>query len=167
MTMFKTILNMLIGALVAASVGAAVAVQGIAPSNGFGAWDGTWLLGLSGGTNYAYQSGITAHAGGGQASCVSLTPGIYLYEVDTVASANDSVCLPFAQQGTNFSIRNGAASNALAIYAQANNNLLTAAADTINGTAGSTEYPSGGLSAGSSVECFAAKNGVWSCVHGN
>ena len=165
--MFKTVLNMLVGALVAAGIGAAFAVQGIAPTNGFGAWDGTWLLGLSGGSNWTYQYGITAHAGGGQTSCVSLTPGIYLYEVDTVASANDSVCLPFAQQGTNFSIRNGAASNALAIYGQANNNLLTAAADTINGTAGSTEYPSGGLSAGSSVECFAAKNGVWSCVHGN
>lgn len=165
--MLKTILNILAGALIAASVSAAIATIGQVPPNGFAAIDGTWLNGLAGGQNFTYQYGITAHAGGGQTSCLSLTPGIYLYEVDTVASANDSVCLPFAQQGANLSIRNGATSNALAIYGQANNNLLTAAADTINGTAGSTEYPSGGLAAGSSVECFAAKNGVWSCVHGN
>jgi len=165
--MFKTILNMLAGVLIAGSVSLAIAATGFAPVPGYQTPDGTWLLGLAGGQNWTYQNSITAHAGGGQTSCLSLTPGIYLYEVDTVASANDSVCLPFAQQGANFSIRNGASSNALAIYGQANNNLLTAAADTINGTAGSTEYPSGGLSAGSSVECFAAKNGVWSCVHGN
>jgi hypothetical protein len=165
--MLKTILNMLAGALIVAGVSAAFAVTGQVPINGFAAIDGTWLLGLAGGQNFSYQYGITAHAGGGQTSCVSLTPGIYLYEVDTVATGGDSVCLPFAQQGANLSIRNGAASNALGIYGQANNNLLTAAADTINGTAGSTEYPSGGLSAGASVECFAAKNGVWSCVHGN
>ena len=165
--MLKTALNMIVGAFLAASIGAAFAVVGNVPVNGYQTPDGTWLLGLAGGSNWTYQSGITAHAGGTQAACLSLTPGIYLYEVDTVASAHDSVCLPFAQQGSNFSIRNGASSNALAIYGQSNNNLLTAAADTINGTAGSTEYPSGGLSAGSSVECFAAKNGVWSCVHGN
>jgi hypothetical protein len=165
--MLKTITNFIAGALVASAVATAFAVTGNVPQLGFQAVDGTWLLGLAGGQNWAYQSGITAHAGGTQAACLSLTPGIYLYEVDTVASANDSVCLPFAQQGVNFSIRNGATTNALAIYGQTNNNLLTAAADTINGTAGSTEYPSGGLTAGSSVECFAAKNGIWSCVHGN
>lgn len=166
--MFKTIANMLAGALIAAGISAAFAV-GIAPSvnSGFQAIEGRWLLGIVGGQNFAYQSGITAHAGGTQAACLSLTPGTYLYEVDTVASANDSICLPFAQQGTNFSIRNGAATNALAIFGQPANNALTSAADTINGTAGSTEYPSGGLAAGSSVECFAAKNGVWSCAHGN
>src|SRR5581483_739598 len=104
--MLKTIRDMLIGALVAASVSAALAVVGTAPPNGFAAIDGTFVNGLANGQNFSYQYGITAHAGGTQAACLNLTPGIYLYEVDTVASGNDSVCVPFALQGTNFSLRN-------------------------------------------------------------
>jgi hypothetical protein len=165
--MIKTMLNMLAGALVAASVSLALAVTGQVPVPGFQQIDGTWLLGLAGGQNYAYQYGITAHAGGGQAACQNLTPGSAIYQVDTVVSTNDSICLPFAIAGTDLNLRNNGAS-ALAIYGQTNNNLLTAAVDTINGTAGSTEYPNGsGLLAQNSMECFAAKNGSWSCVHGN
>ena len=93
--MLKTILNMLAGALIAAGVSAAFAVTGLPPVPGFQTPDGTWLLGLAGGQNYSYQYGITAHAGGGQAACQSLTPGAYLYEIDTVASGNDSICIPF------------------------------------------------------------------------
>jgi len=165
--MLRTVLNMVAGALVAAAVGTAVAVVGTPPGTGPALVDGNWLNGVVGGSNFSYQYGITAHAGGTQAACFVLPTNVYLIEVDTVGTAADSVCLPFALQGMNISIRNGAASNAVDIYGQSANNPTTAAADTINGTAGSTAYPSGGLAAGSSVECFAAKNGVWSCVHGN
>jgi hypothetical protein len=164
--MLKTIRDMLMGALVTASVTAALAV-GIAPGPGDGPEliEGRWAYGIVQGVNWTYQSGITAHAGGTQAACLSLTPGVYLYEIDTVASSNDSVCLPFAQQGTNFSIRNAGAQT-VAIYGQSASNpaVSPAAADTINGTAGSSSYT---VAANNNVECFAAKTGSWSCVKGN
>lgn len=165
--MVRTIRDMVIGAIVVAGIGAAAAVVGTPPGTGPALVDGSWLNGVIGGSNFSYQYGITAHAGGTQAACFVLPTNTYLLEVDTVGTAADSVCLPFAQQGMNLSLRNAAASNALDMYGQSANNPLTGSADTINGTAGSTVYPSGGLAAGSSVECFAVKNGVWSCVHGN
>lgn len=163
--MIKTVLNMLAGAFMCAAVGAAFAVVGTppVPSNGFGAVDGTWLNGLAGGLNFTFQNGITAHAGGTQAACLSLTPGSYLYEIDTVASGNDSICLPFAAPGFNISIRNAGAQT-LGIYGQSANNPVTAAADTINGTAGSSNYS---MIANNSAECFVAKAGSWSCVQGH
>lgn len=161
--MLKTIRDMIIGALVVAAVSAAHAVSGIAPIPGYQTPDGTWLLGIVGGQNFTYQSGITAHAGGTQAACLNITPGIYLNQVDTVASGNDSVCLPFAVAGANLNIRNNGAQT-LAIYAQVNNNLLTAAADTINNASNTSSYT---IIAQNSVECFAAKSGSWSCVQGH
>lgn len=161
--MLKTILNMLAGALIAASVGAAVAVQGIAPVNGFQTPDGTWLLGLAGGQNLTSQSGITAHAGGTQAACFVLPAGIALISVDTVASSGDSVCLPFAQSGTDIQIANNSATT-LNIFGQAGNNPLTGAADTINNTAGSTNYSP---TTQQNVECYSPKNGVWRCMKGS
>lgn len=161
----KTILNMLCGAFLCALVGAALAVTGTPPipSNGFGAVDGTWLNGLAGGQNELYQNGITAHAGGTQAACFGLQPGVQLYEVDTVATTADSVCLPFASAGADIQIRNAGA-NSMSIYGLATNNPLTAAADTINGTAGGTAYTVG---ANTNAACFVAKNGNWSCVKGS
>jgi|SRR6202035_581959 len=161
--MLKTICDMLIGAFVCAAFGAAMATVGQVPLPGFQAPDGTWLLGLAGGQNYTYQSGITAHAGGTQASCFQLAPGIYLYETDTVATTSDSVCIPFAVAGSNFSLRNAGAQT-LAIYAQSGTNLVTATTDTINAASNSSPYT---VAANNSVECFAAKAGAWSCVHGN
>jgi hypothetical protein len=161
--MFKTICGFVLGAIVAASIGAVMAATGQTPVPGFQTPDGTWLLGIAGGQNFTYQYGITAHAGGTQAACTNLVPGIYLYEVDTVATTGDSVCLPFAIAGTNFSLRN-AGTGTLDIYGQPNNNLATGAADTINGTAGSSAYT---ITNNTNVECFAAKSGVWSCVKGS
>jgi hypothetical protein len=163
MMMIKNILNMLVGALICAAVGSAFAVVGTPPFTGPGLVDGVWLNGLAGGLNFTTQSGITAHAGGTQAACLSLTPGAYLYEVDTVASGSDSICLPFAVPGFNISIRNAGAQT-LAIYGQSANNALTAAADTINATAGSSAYT---MIANNSAECFVAKAGSWSCVQGH
>lgn len=161
--MFKNIGNMIVGALICAAVSTALAVTGQVPVPGFQTPDGSWLLGLSGGQNFTYQAGITAHAGGTQAACLQLTPGIYVYQIDTVASGNDSVCIPFAVAGTNMSIRNNGAQT-LGIFPQVNNNLLTAAVDQINGTTNTTVYT---LTAQNVVECFSAKNGSWSCARGN
>jgi hypothetical protein len=165
---FKFIGGAFFGAVIAASVGALMAVVGQAPlPSGFQMVDSAWLYGLAGGQNYSYQSGITAHAGGTQAACQNLTPGFAMYQVDTAASLNDSICLPFAIAGTDLNLRNNGAS-AIAVYGQVNNNLATGAVDTINGTTASTEYPNGsGLLTQTSMECFAVKNGAWSCVHGS
>lgn len=152
--MFKTILNMLAGALITAAVSAAFAVTGQVPLNGFAAIDGTWLLGLSGGTNYTYQSGITA-AGTNQATATQLPAGIYMLEVDTTASStgvNAPPCIP----GTQFILHNNGA-NPLAIYPAVANNPITAAQDTINnGTS-----LSGNLASHTPIAFACAKAGVW------
>lgn len=161
--MLKTIFNMLIGALVAAAVGSAFAVVGTPPINGFATVDGNWLNGLAGGQNATFQSGIVAHAGGTQAACFNLPVGVYYMQIDTVATTGDSVCLPFAAAGTNVQIRNNGA-NTVNIFGQSANNPLTGAADTINGTAGSSAYSP---TTQQSADCFVAKNGSWSCVKGS
>jgi hypothetical protein len=157
--MLKTILNMLVGALVAAGVGSAFAVIGTPPGTGFQMVDGTWLQQLAAGNNFSYQSGITAHAGGTQSACVQLNANIMLYEVDTVASSGDSVCLPYAQAGDVSFLRN-AGGQTLNVFGSATNNPVTSAADTINGTAGSSAYTA---ASNTNTICFSAKNGVWSC----
>jgi hypothetical protein len=161
--MIKTIVNMLVGAFVAALVSAAFAVTGQPPVQGFQTPDGTWLLGLSGGQNQSYEFAITAKAGGTQTTCTNIAPGIYLNQVDTVASGNDSICLPFAVAGTNIQIRNNGAQT-MAIFAQSGTNLLTASTDTINNASNASSYT---VVAQNSADCFAAKNGSWSCVQGH
>lgn len=158
--MIKTAINMLVGAFIAASVAAAFAVTGNPPVNGYQTPDGTWLLGLSSGANMTYQSGITAHAGGGQAACTQLQPGIAFYSVDTVASSGDSVCLPYAVAGTDLQIANNS-STTLNIFSPSANNLLTGAVDTINNVAGSSAYTNGTTQ--KNIECFSPKNGAWRC----
>jgi hypothetical protein len=140
---------------------------GIPPQGnaGFALVDNQWLLGVASGQNATYQSGITAHAGGTQAACLALPANIALFEVDTVASNGDSVCLPFAIAGnTGIQIAN-AGTQSLSIYGQAANNISVSPAvpDTINGTAGSSAYT---LAANNNVDCFAAVNGKWKCVKG-
>jgi len=161
--MFKTIANMLVGAIICAAVSAALAITGTPPGTGFQLIDGQWINGLAGGQNFAFQSGITAHAGGTQAACQPLTPGVYLYQVDTVVTGGDSICLPFAVAGTNLSLRNAGAS-IMNIYAQSATNALTGSTDQINNTTNVTAFT---LAAQISVECFVAKNGSWSCGRGN
>lgn len=142
----------LIGAL-------AHAVVGNPPGTGPALVDGVWLNGLAGGTNYSYQSGITAHAGGGQTAAFQLPAGINMFEVDTVASAADSIALPQCVAGTYIWLRNGTASTSMSVYGSPTANSLTAANDTINGTAGSSAYTIAGATNG---VFFCAKNGAWS-----
>ena len=154
--MLKTIRDMLIGAGVAAAVGYAAASIGTppTPATGFGLVDGTWLNGLAGGVNSAYQYGFTA-AGTTQATALQLPAGIKLMEVDTAASST-GVALPPCLQGTEFGIYNNGAQT-LTIYPSIANNPVTAAQDTINnGTS-----LSGGLATHTPEVFFCAKNGVW------
>lgn len=156
--MFKTILNMLVGAFVCAAVGAAFAVVGTPPlpSNGFGAVDGAWLNGLAGGTNYTFQSGIVA-AGTNQATGTQLPAGIFLIEVDTTASGT-GVNLPPCIPGTQAVLYNNGATT-LAVYPTVPNNPLTAAQDTINNA---TSLGAGsGLASHVSIAFACAKAGNW------
>jgi hypothetical protein len=161
--MLKIVFNMLVGAFVAASITTAIAVTGLVPGSGPQLIDGLWLNGLASGQNQNYQSGITAHAGGTQAACLILNNGSWLYELDTVASSGDSICLPYAAAGSTLSIRNAGA-NLANFFAQNTNNPLTAATDTINGQTNTTTFT---LTANWVADCFSAKNGAWSCARGN
>lgn len=150
--MLKTIRDMLVGAFMAAAVGAAFAATGVVPQPGFQAVDGTWLLGLANGQNYSYQSGISA-AGTTQATGTQLPANIYLIEVDTVSSST-GVNLPTCVPGSQNQVYNNGA-NPLAIYPAVANNPATSAQDTINNT---TSYS---LSAHTSISFGCAKAGVW------
>jgi hypothetical protein len=152
--MLKTIAHMLLGAFFAAAVGAAFAVTGQPPVNGFQTPDGTWLLGLASGLNNTYQSGLTA-AGTTQATALQLPAGIYLMEVDT-AAASSGVALPPCFQGAETLLYNNGA-NPIVVYPSITNNLITGVQDTINN--GTTL--SGNLASHAPEAFFCAKNGVW------
>lgn len=153
--MLKTIRDMAFGAVVSAAVaasGLALAATGQVPVNGFGAVDGTWLLGLASGTNYTYQSGISA-AGTTQATATPLTPGMYLVEIDTVAGST-GINLPTCVPGTQLQIYNNG-SNTLTIYPSVANNPATSAQDTINNATSIT------VNAHTATSPACAKAGVW------
>jgi len=162
----KNIANWVMGAVIFAGVSAAIASNitggpvGVPPipATGPGMVDGTWLNGLAGGQNFSYQSGIVAKAGGTQALATPLPIGIYLIDVDTVATTGDSVLLPQCLQGSSLLLRN-AGGGTLDVYGQVTVNPITAAADTINGTAGSSAYT---LTTNTNAIFFCAKNGAWS-----
>lgn len=151
--MLKTIANMLAGAFIAAAVSAALAV-GFPPQPGFQTPDGTWLLGLAGGLNNTYQSGITA-AGTTQATATQLPSGIAMLEVDT-AAASTGIALPPCLPGTEFGVYNNGA-NTVSVYPAVANNPVTAAQDTIN----SATSLSGGVATHVLQYFSCAKAGVW------
>ena len=153
--MFKTIRDMLLGAVVAGMVGYAAAVVGTPPGTGPSLIDGAWLNGLAGGQNYNYQYGLTA-AGSSQATALQLAAGYGLYEVDTTASST-GVALPACIQGAAFALYNNGAQT-LTIYPQIANNPITAAQDTINNGTSVT-------AATQILKAFScAKNGVWGAI---
>jgi hypothetical protein len=157
MTMFKTILNFIAGALIASAVGYGMAVTGTPPGTGPQLVDGAWLNGLAAGNNFTFQSGITA-AGTTAATGTLLNTSVALFEIDTVA-ASTGVTLPFAVASDFFMIRNAGAQN-LTVYANPGTNPATGTTDTINGTTSITINTSGQKSA----FCFVAKTGTVSCV---
>jgi hypothetical protein len=97
----------------------------------------------------SYTDGITAHAGGGQASAVLLTSMIN--RVTTVTTIADSVQLPLAAPGMDLTVIN-AATNAMQVFANAGGT------DTIDGTAGSTGYAQAG---GKTVQYVSTSLGAW------
>lgn len=152
--MLKTAMNMLIGALITAAVSTAFAVTGNVPLPGFQAVDGTWLLGLSGGTNYTYQYGITATGSTAQVGAAQLPANVYLVEVDTTPSGG-SVTVPTCVPGTQFILYNNGAQT-LNIYPALANNPATSAQDTINNNASTT------LVTKTQIAFACMRAGVWS-----
>lgn len=136
------------------------------PGEGFGLPDLLWLNGLAGGDNFYFANGVTALAGGGQAGATNIgqpnAQGIFpaFVEVDTVASAADSVALPFAVAGRMMFIRNAGA-NSMNVFAQASNNRATGAQDSINGGANGTGVA---VAANHGAIAFCAKSGVWTLL---
>lgn len=128
--------------------------QGISPNNvkGFALPDGNWLAGLAGGVNFSYQDGITATAGGTKAAAFQLPAGVFLLEVDTVATAADSVLLPKAEPGTAVLVFNSGA-NSMDAYGQGT--------DTINNAATANAYA---IAANAAVLFACAKAGSWAAV---
>lgn len=131
------------------------AAVGTPPIAGFGLIDGNWLLGLAGGVNNTFQSGITA-AGTTQATATALPAGIYLLEVDT-AAASTGVALPSCIPGIELNLYNNGAQT-LAVYPAVANNPITAAQDTIN----NATSLSGGIATHVPQVFSCAKAGVWS-----
>jgi hypothetical protein len=94
------------------------------------------------------QNGLTAHAGGGQASALALT-ATYC-RVTTVATAADSVKLIPAVIGAQQTVRNDAATNSMQLFGSGT--------DTINGVATATGVA---VAAGKQAELTCYSAGAW------
>lgn len=130
---------------------------GIKPERGQRLIDGEFINGLAGGQNFEYAAGIIAHAGGGQANATPL-PIKSIIEVDTVATADDSVSLPVSDAGMRLTVINATA-NSMNLYASPlNNGKNGGAKDTINGVANATAYA---IAAGLTVTFVCASPGKW------
>lgn len=99
----------------------------------------------------SYVNGITAFAGGGQASATSLTAMIN--RVTTVATAADSVKMPTAVPGLVINVTNAAASNSM--------NLFPASGDAINALGANAAFA---IAAGKSATLTSAVAGQWHAV---
>lgn len=129
------------------------AAIGIIPQPGFREVDGDWLLGLSGGHNMTFKSGI-ASAGTTQATSTQLPDRIAYMQIDT-SSASQGAALPAAIAGTNIFVGNNTSNN-VTIFPSIINNPTTAAQDTFNNAATSFTL---NANTGTSFTC--AKNGIW------
>lgn len=106
---------------------------------GYGLQDG-WSLWQTWNWLFSASTGLTAHAGGGQAGATPLPSA--LNRVDTVANAADSVLLPPAIPGRQVVVNNNSA-NALQVFGVASNGANDGAGDKI-ATQGSTVYEATG-----------------------
>ena len=118
-----------------------------------GAWYAEGLgAGYSGSlVTFSTLNGITAHAGGGQASAVPLTA--MMNRITTVATAGDSVVLPASYPGLNLTVINAAAVNAC--------NVFPAGTDAINALGASTAFS---LAAGKTAEFYCTNTGQWHSI---
>jgi hypothetical protein len=135
---------------------------GFPPQEGFELIEGRYLLGIAGGQNRAYESGLTAHAGGTQAAGLVIPSGFELVEFDTVANAADSAVLPFATTpGTIIVVINSTATS-MDVYANPGTNPVTGAADKLNGsTSAAVAVAAGNTTTPAAVRFYCAKAGVW------
>lgn len=126
----------------------------------FGLLDGNRQKGIEEGVNNSYKSTLVANAGGGQANATQIPPTAQFVRVSTVATAADSVKLPFAQAGSCKLIFNDTA-NAVAVFAKNGTNRLTGSTDTINALASATALS---IAAGNRALFFCAANGKWGAI---
>lgn len=118
---------------------------------------GTWVAegigtGFSGSLmTESAVNGITAFAGGGQGSAVSL-PAM-MNRVTTVASANDSVKLPLATVGLSVTAVNAAAANSM--------NVFPSTGDAINALGANAAFA---VTANKTVTFFCVSAGVWHSI---
>jgi hypothetical protein len=96
-------------------------------------------------------SGLTAHAGGGQASALQLTGSGA--SIGTVGTAADSVKLPIAKAGKVFFLANDAAAHSMQVFGKGT--------DTINNVATATGVAQ---AAGVSALYFCVIDGNWGRV---
>jgi len=96
-------------------------------------------------------NGITAYAGGGQASAVALTATYN--RITTVATAGDSVKLPAAKAGSLITVFNKAATNSL--------NVFPATGDVINALSANAAYAMAATK-GATFVCMV--NGTWDTI---
>ena len=130
------------------------------PERGQRLIDGEYLNGIADGQNFGYAAGLVAKAGGGQAGATVLSSKA-LVEVDTVATANDSVMLPVSDAGMFMTVVNASA-NSMNVYANSLNNTKNGGAkDTINGAPNANAYA---IAGGVSVIFFCASPGKWFAV---
>lgn len=164
--MFKTLRDMLVGAIVCAAISASLAATigtPPVPATGPGLVDGTWLNGLAAGQNRTFVNALTAHAGGTQAAALQIPTGMALVGFGTVATTGDSAKLPFALTGTTIMVRNAGAQT-MNVYANDGTNRTTATTDKINGAANTAAYT---LAANTVAIFFCALDGAWSAIHGS
>jgi hypothetical protein len=104
------------------------------------------LLKLSG-----IETGLTAHAGGGQGSALALSGSKSVHNVTTVGTAADSVALPLATgSGAIHIVKNSAASNSMQLFGSGT--------DTIDGVATGTGVA---VAAGKCRICVDFASGTW------
>lgn len=105
------------------------------------------------------SSGLTAHAGGGQANALALTS--QGNQISTVATAADSVVLPPAVAGLEISVTNNAAANAANVYPASATQGGVAGGDAINALGVNAAFS---LAANKTALFICNVTGVWAAV---
>src|SRR5277367_5006716 len=95
------------------------------------------------------ETGLTAHAGGGQTNALALNPVDFVHVVTTVATTADSVRLPVSVKGQAHKVINAGA-NSMQVFG--------AGTDTINAVATGTGVA---IAAGAGTEYFCYAAGTW------
>lgn len=114
-----------------------------------------FVSGQAGGfQTFATQTGITAHAGGGQASATPITA--MQAQISVAATAGDSCVLPPAKQGMEVTVVNNGAASAN-VFAASQAQAGQTGGDTMNGT----QNGSAAIAAASVLLFFCFLNGSW------